>query len=437
MKIKIYIIVFVLSVSTLQANILDLWDMLKAPKNKEVTAQTFKGWDAEVYEKWVSPKIVKNKLDAFFPLEIPLNGISKKKYQGDWVILSPNDEKIITMPPDITARIWDLKSEKQLKTLIGHTKPLTYAQFSPDGKRVVTASYDKTIIIWDTESGKKLLKKEVPNVVTHMKWSPDNTKIVSISGKIAEIWNVELDKIPHALTLKHKLMGHKDWIRWLDWSSDGTKIVTASKDKTAIIWNAESGKILHTLIGHANFINSVQFSQDSKRVVTASNDKTVRIWDAESGDMIFVKQLKGKGVEDSVKFSPDGEKIITASTNDENARMWDVESGKDLLILKGEANFVQWSLDGKKIFTASSYDKKLKIWDLKPFNKWLNRTLTKKQTLFVLILHKYRADMPPEMTITLNGIAQKYSEVTTKELTEIFKSFPQEIQDALKVKYYF
>jgi len=62
-------------------------------------------------------------------------------------------------------------------------------------------------------------------------------------------------------------------------SPDGSRIVTASLDKTARIWDAVTAKEIAVLHGHDNFVWSAAFSRDGSRVVTASVDKTARIWD--------------------------------------------------------------------------------------------------------------------------------------------------------------
>ena len=53
-------------------------------------------------------------------------------------------------------------------------------------------------------------------------------------------------------------------------SPDGTRIVTASRDKTARVWDAATGKSLATLAGHEGDVMSAQFSPDGTRIVTAS-----------------------------------------------------------------------------------------------------------------------------------------------------------------------
>ena len=70
-------------------------------------------------------------------------------------------------------------------------------------------------------------------------------------------------------------------------SPDGKRIVTASWDKTARIWDAATGKpIGEPLKATKDWVNSAAFSPDGKRIVTASVDKTARIWDAVSGKAI-------------------------------------------------------------------------------------------------------------------------------------------------------
>jgi len=116
-------------------------------------------------------------------------------------------------------------------------------------------------------------------------------------------------------------------------SPDGSRIVTASQDNTARIWEAASGKEIAVLRGHEHYVNSAAFSPDGSRIVTASQDKTARIWDAASAKEIVVLRGHDDTV-NSAAFSLDGSRIVTAS-RDKTARIWDVHlqtmSAKDLL----------------------------------------------------------------------------------------------------------
>ena len=52
----------------------------------------------------------------------------------------------------------------------------------------------------------------------------------------------------------------------------------SSVDKTARVWDAETGKEVGAPLQHENSVISAAFSPDGRRVVTASADKTARVF---------------------------------------------------------------------------------------------------------------------------------------------------------------
>ncbi len=75
-------------------------------------------------------------------------------------------------------------------------------------------------------------------------------------------------------------------------SGDGKRVVTASTDSTARIWDAESGKEIAVLKGHTLYLFAAAFSGDGKRVVTASGDNTARIWDVTWATLVRGDSLR-------------------------------------------------------------------------------------------------------------------------------------------------
>ena len=66
-------------------------------------------------------------------------------------------------------------------------------------------------------------------------------------------------------------------------SRDGTRVVTASADETARVWNAATGQPVTPSLAHSGTVTHASFSPDGKRLVTASADETARVWDAATG----------------------------------------------------------------------------------------------------------------------------------------------------------
>jgi WD40 repeat protein len=74
--------------------------------------------------------------------------------------------------------------------------------------------------------------------------------------------------------LHRQLKGHSKAVGSAAFSGDGKRVVTASDDGTARIWDAESGREIAVLKGHALLMSSGAFSGDGKRLVTAAWDNT-------------------------------------------------------------------------------------------------------------------------------------------------------------------
>jgi WD40 repeat protein/uncharacterized caspase-like protein len=150
-------------------------------------------------------------------------------------------------------------------------------------------------------------------------------------------------------------MGHIDGITAVAFSSDGTKVLTGSVDKTARLWHVDSGREIRAFAGHTDRVTSVAFSPDGKRVLTGSNDKTARLWDAGNGTLIHALQ-HGSFVR-AVTCSPDGNQIVTGC-EDSTARLWDAGTGAEIRAFKGHmgaCTCVALSADGTRLFTGAAF----------------------------------------------------------------------------------
>jgi WD40 repeat protein len=105
-------------------------------------------------------------------------------------------------------------------------------------------------------------------------------------------------------------------------------------DNIARLWDSEeSGAEIAVLQGHTNMVLDAAFSPDGKRVIIASGDNTARLWDAQSG--VEASVLRGhSSLVLSAAFSANGKRVVTASA-DSTAKLWDSESGTEIAVLKG------------------------------------------------------------------------------------------------------
>ena len=89
--------------------------------------------------------------------------------------------------------------------------------------------------------------------------------------------------------------------------------------------------------GHNEVVTSaVAFSPDGARVVTASADNTARLWDAATGQTVAALEGHDRPGRRSAAFSPDGARVLTGSS-DKTARLWPVFSSDQKLGRGGQS----------------------------------------------------------------------------------------------------
>ncbi|ETO23164.1 WD-40 repeat-containing protein [Reticulomyxa filosa] len=116
------------------------------------------------------------------------------------------------------------------------------------------------------------------------------------------------------------IIGHTSKVNWVKFSPDGTKLVSASNDKTACIWDVKSGELLRTFVGHGHCVTRAEFSSSGNTIVTCSNDCTIALWD--------VGKFESCSAEiNDIHFSHNDNSVI-ACADDNTLRVWEINSGK-------------------------------------------------------------------------------------------------------------
>ena len=193
--------------------------------------------------------------------------------------------------------------------------------------------------------------------VLDAEFSPDAARVITASAdKTARLWDAANAKQVFILR------GHRAAVNSASISPTGIRAVTASADMTARLWDVETCRSE----GHEGAVNSASFSPDGRMVITASKDGTARIWHATTGKQIELLESNRESEVTSASFSPDGHRIITTS-GDGTARVWDGTTGKQIRLVGGTRHgrvyAAAFSPDGTLVITAFG-DGTTRIWDL-------------------------------------------------------------------------
>ena len=230
------------------------------------------------------------------------------------------------------------------------------------------------------------------------------------------------------------LKGHTNGIMCLQFSETLPHLpfpvlITGSYDRTARVWNLETGVEIRCLRGHTRGLRALQF--DEVKLITGSMDHTLRVWNWRTGECIRTLEGHTEGV---VCLNFDST-ILASGSVDTTVKLWNFRTG-ECFTLRGHRDWVnavllcdfssdttspspdvssqQHITPGKMLFSASD-DCTIRLWDLsqrtcvRQFSGHMGQVQCLK--LFSLNLSHGVGDVTPERPI------DDSTEATTSALT--------------------
>src|SRR5262249_12071643 len=242
---------------------------------------------------------------------------------------------------------WDVTTGKELgrhtlsvKGKAEFTTPVVWANaLSPDGSIVAAANAEgKSIVLLDPLTGKELARAGESDHPMYISFSADGTTLSGSSKDgTARVWDAATGK------LRARFKALSTGIEANALSPDGKVLALCGRADDAVhLWDVESGRELHPFAGHRGGLLMVTFIGEGKEVATVSRDSShvapyvtewadwsFRRWDSSTGAELQVTKHNPGGEVYLTAFSPDG-RLLASVIHDGTLRVWDVVSGKEL-----------------------------------------------------------------------------------------------------------
>jgi tetratricopeptide (TPR) repeat protein len=232
----------------------------------------------------------------------------------------------------------------------------------PDGKRFLSGSGfpffgTGEARLWDVLTGKPVgppLRHQ--RVVMAVAFSPDGrTALTGSRDGTARLWEAATGK-------ELRVFKHPDGVLAVAFSPDGRRVLTGGEDRTARLWDVQTGRAVGVPFHHEQEVLAVAFSPDGRTVLTGGMDKTARLWNPLTGRPTGVTLHHQSWVR-SVAFSPDGHTLLTGS-GDDTARLWDTATGESIgapFRHQSSVFAASFSPDGTTVLTGSR-DRTARLW---------------------------------------------------------------------------
>jgi serine/threonine protein kinase/WD40 repeat protein/DNA-binding XRE family transcriptional regulator len=244
--------------------------------------------------------------------------------------------------------------DSRIRMIIPSEALYFYHDLSPDSTRLLSGRENGTVSAYDLSTGIELFRLTQGEPFAAA-WSPDGSKILSISESSFQVWDASGN-------LQFERESKPDISRsgWQPWAPDGDRFVIGDQDGTARVFDAQTGEIQLLLEKYDSGPIYATWSPVGDLILTHYGGYNAVLWDAINGDPLFTfpenDSYWPRG------WSPSGRYL--ALDGEEMVHIYDIPSRKELFSRLGNLiSKAAWSPDEKVLITMSVYGGEAKAWD--------------------------------------------------------------------------
>ncbi len=181
--------------------------------------------------------------------------------------------------------LWNLEQPQNPSVLKGHTDYIQTIAFSRDGQRLVSGAQDETARIWDVKANKEISKlpMDTPCEPLAMVFSPNSELIVADLNTEIRFWCAEnlthlrsiSQPVPRARTSPLVFSPCGSYLAGATWWEEDAASLAVR------LWDVETCKQVAELRGHTSSLSFLSFSPNGKLLAAGCRNGTVMLWDLE------------------------------------------------------------------------------------------------------------------------------------------------------------
>jgi mono/diheme cytochrome c family protein len=254
-----------------------------------------------------------------------------------------------------------------------HPEGIQSVTWSPDGKIVATGGF-RRIRFWDADTGNPHGEwtNGLVGRIQALAFAPDGGTLAVADGVEGRAGRVRLIAWQDPSRRPVSWKAHADAVFDLEFSADGSRLVTAGGDHRVRVWNPATREEVASLEGHTAQVFAAAFNTNATQVVSGGADRQIKVWDIATREKLVTLGNPASGVP-GVAWPADSSTVFTASESGAVHRYTQLKSHsgeqssatadeKHLGDLAGGAVCLSASTNGARI-AVGGQDGSVRVWD--------------------------------------------------------------------------
>uniref|UniRef100_A0A8C2IFC3 Apoptotic peptidase activating factor 1 n=1 Tax=Cyprinus carpio TaxID=7962 RepID=A0A8C2IFC3_CYPCA len=300
-------------------------------------------------------------------------------------------------------KLWNPNKPTSQNTMFGHMEPVNHCCFSPNDAYLATSSSDGTVKLFEVSSANEWKSidvnsyfpesdDEIKAIVKCSTWSADGSRIICAARNAVFVFDVKTSDM--LLEMKTSRLST---VQYCHACPNSSLLAVALSHYTVELWNFETSKKKAECNGHLSWVHCVQFSPDGSLLLSSSDDQTIRLWETNQvhtssaaalkrdSDVLFSQsdvtivapdsrnRLQVQSTRDLSEELPSRIRctcisrnalFVALGTESGTVQVLEVPSGKTSQMLTGHTRTVhhcQFTDDGETLVTSSE-DTTVRVW---------------------------------------------------------------------------